>query len=614
MQADIEKLLLSGVVSASAAEKLARLAPGTYVQHKSWGFGRIAAWDATLGSVTIDFLAKKSHPMQFQFAAETLQAMAESHFLARKVNDLASLKADAQNNPRGVLKHILDSLGGKATLLQIQQMLTPEIVANDVAFKTWWDKAKKAIKGDGHFVLPAKKTDPVEYRTEAISKSGTAFERWNSARQSKDQIAALDEILKSLDSLDDAPARVQPIIVAAALAAQKTQKLHATAALELLAVAEELAVATKTATPQPGIAAALRAMERDLVPVLSPLNATRLRQVLSHFPDAFGEEWPGRVAALIPRTTGPRLPAELSRALVERNEDEALRSAYDQSIRGHTVTCEMLYWLASERAETPASEFVGPELLSSILSALERDVTSEIKRSTRLREILTGDRDLIPDLVSGVEAHRVRGVARTLLHSTVFDDLTRKSLVARIIKVHPSIIELLSASSETRQEDGPLIVSWESLEKRKAEFDELVKVKIPQNIKDISIARSYGDLRENFEFKSAKQMQGVLQRQKRDYEAQLSNCRGTDFSDVDASQVSVGTVVRMRGPEGVEETYAILGAWDTDPDKGIVSYLAPSGQSLIGKHVGDTVQLNTGAHEILEITPYRPSGATASES
>jgi hypothetical protein len=281
--------------------------------------------------------------------------------------------------------------------------------------------------------------------------------------------------------------------------------------------------------------------------------------VLRRFPDAFGDEWATQAAHILPKAIGPRLPAEICRALVDLGRPDVLKTAFDQAIRSYNVTCEMLHWLASERATEPARSFLSPELLSTILSALERDTVSDIRRGTKLRELLMNDRELIPDLVSGVETDRVRGVARSLLVSHAFDELTRKSLMARVIKVHPSLSVLLDGT-EHKKEEQPLIVSWASMEQRKREYDELVKEKIPQNVKDIAIARSYGDLRENFEFKSAKQQQAVLQGQKAALEAQLTNCRGTNFENADVTQVSIGTRVKLRAASGEIETLSILGA------------------------------------------------------
>ncbi len=147
---------------------------------------------------------------------------------------------------------------------------------------------------------------------------------------------------------------------------------------------------------------------------------------------------------------------------------------------------------------------------------------------------------------------------------------------------------------QPQEKAASLIVSWSSLEKRKAEYEELVKAKIPENRKEIALARSYGDLSENFEFRAAKQMQSVLMRRKAELEQMLHNARGTSFENVDTSRVSIGTVVKLRNAETKnEETYTILGAWDGDPDRHLISYQTAIGQALLGHSVGEAISLNT---------------------
>ncbi|MGY8688242.1 MAG: GreA/GreB family elongation factor, partial [Verrucomicrobiales bacterium] len=170
-------------------------------------------------------------------------------------------------------------------------------------------------------------------------------------------------------------------------------------------------------------------------------------------------------------------------------------------------------------------------------------------------------------------------------------DLNKNSLLARVIKAHPETQQMVSGEAEDEPEDEGLVVSWESLEKRKEQLEDILKNKIPENTKEISVAASYGDLRENFEFKAAKDMQSVLMRQKDDLEMEITLARGTDFSGVDATKVNVGTIVTLRDDAGEKETYSILGAWDTDLDKGIISYLSNTSKALIGKKVGDEVQV-----------------------
>ena len=176
---------------------------------------------------------------------------------------------------------------------------------------------------------------------------------------------------------------------------------------------------------------------------------------------------------------------------------------------------------------------------------------------------------------------------------------------ARIVKLYPEMQSMIRGGGGEREET--LTVSWASLEKRKEEFEDLVNRQIPQNTKDIATARSYGDLRENFEFKSAKEQQRVLMRRRAEAESDLSRARGTNFENPDTTQVSIGTIVTLRDSEGADETYSILGAWDSAPELGIISYKAVIGQALLGKSIGESADLPTETgSRVVTITRIEP--------
>ncbi|MEI7864678.1 MAG: GreA/GreB family elongation factor, partial [Chthoniobacterales bacterium] len=106
------------------------------------------------------------------------------------------------------------------------------------------------------------------------------------------------------------------------------------------------------------------------------------------------------------------------------------------------------------------------------------------------------------------------------------------------------------------------------------------------------------------------EQQGVLMRQKAELEQQLANCRGTNFENPDISRVALGTTARLRDKStGAEEELHILGAWDGDSAKNIVSYLAAAATALIGHATGETVRLPSehGEREveITSITPFK---------
>jgi transcription elongation GreA/GreB family factor len=209
------------------------------------------------------------------------------------------------------------------------------------------------------------------------------------------------------------------------------------------------------------------------------------------------------------------------------------------------------------------------------------------------------------------DGESARDLVRKIMRTPVFEATDKRALLARAIKARPELQELLETGEEksaAAPENKILTVSWASLERRKKDYDELVNTRIPANSRDIQVAREQGDLRENAGFKFAKEQQGVLLRQKAELEHQLANCRGTNFENPDTSRVGIGTTVRLRdGATGAEEHLHILGAWDGNSAKHIVSYLAAAAIALIGKAVGDTVQIpsETGSREVV-ITAIEP--------
>lgn len=607
MDAELQKLMEAGKLTTAAAAQLEQLKPGTFCLHKSWGFGRVADWNLLLNQIVIDFDKKKAHPMQLQYAGENLTPIPAGHFLALKANDLPALKTQLKENAPAVMRNILENFGGKATQAQISSWLLGDVFS-EAEFKRWWESTKKLLKKEGHFLIPTKKNDPIELRTAPVSQADELLTFFRQARQPKEQAAALDEIIKLHHEFADPEKQLQPLTDAIEETARRNQRLNPAMAFELVIGRDDLlqrAPKLHSSNPDFTIEHLIVEEEPRLAAILAKLPSAKERRVLHALPAALGERWTVRALQLM-QGSNARLVSQMPRVFAEAGKQEELRAALDRSLREHSATSEMLFWLCKNRADWPA--LINPELLSAILSACERDQHNESNsRSTRLRDLLLADRSLIPDIFAGAELGLARDAMRRLMLSPVFDELTKRSLMARIIKLYPDLQSLVSGGQAEEKREA-LVVSWSSLQKRQAELEDLVNRKIPENSREIGVARSYGDLRENFEFKAAKEMQAVLMRRKAELERALHLARGTAFENPDTSQVSIGTVVTLRETtSGLEETYTILGAWDGDPERAIISYQTAIGQALLGHRVGEIVDLNseedTGRYAIMAIEP-----------
>ncbi len=581
-----------GRLDSKTAEALVRLAPGAFCQHKSWGFGRVAEWNLAGGQVFIDFGTKKKHPMQAQYAAETLTPIPDGHILARKATDAAVVKTQAAEDPVGLARQILSDHGGRATTDQIVASLQPEVFEAAAARK-WWEATKKKLKADGHFQIPTKKTDPVVLLEIAVAPGQGLIEQFRVARHTKDQISALDQITKALDDLAKEVDELRSLAAQVEDTAQKGRKLQPSAAVEMLLARDEIIAkheALAVGPDAPSVADILVSEESRLPALFAGLPAAKHRRVLEAFEEAFGDRWADKVLRLA-QESGSRLVVEIFRLFERTNNLPTLHTALAKWISERSISSEILIWLCRERGAAFPGLF-NAELLAAVFSTLERDQLAE-KRGSRLQDLLVDDRELLGELIEGADRDTVRDIMRKLRLTPVFDDLSKRSLMARIVKLHPETQNLITGDAPEEREES-LTVSWPSLEKRKADYEHLIQKEIPQNLRDINMAREQGDLRENFGFKAAKEQQRVLQRRKAESERDLTAARGTDFENPDTTQVSIGTTVTLSGDAGTE-VYSILGAWDSAPELGIVSYKAAIGQSLLGRKPGESVELPSGA-------------------
>jgi transcription elongation GreA/GreB family factor len=609
MSDELNQYIEAGKITSAAAESLSKLSPGTFCTHRSWGFGQIASWELITGQITIDFVTKKGHQMQLQYAAETLSFIPSEHILARVATEASGVKEQASSDPVGLVRAILSDHGGEATADDIAATLVPSVF-DAPGFKKWFDATKKKLKADGHFRIPTKKGDPIVLESTSQNPHDRLIEQFRSARHPKDQVAALDVALKSLNDFAKDIEQLRSLADEVEEAAKRGGKIHVAKAIELLIIRDEICSRHESLKPSSeasSVGSFLADAPYKLTEIFGEIPASKYGRVLEAFPAAFPEEWEDKALRLT-RTSEPRLSSEILKLFVTQEKREVFAEHARRMIRERSASSDFTLWLCKDRQKA-LPELVDEELFSAILAAMEADLHADIK-SKRLEEFLFEDRDLVADLLGKAENDSARLAIRKIMLSPVFADLNRRSLLARVLKVHPSLESLVTNDQDAPVERSEsLVVSWASLQRRKEELEHIEKVLIPQNIRDIATARSYGDLRENFEFKSAKEQQAVLNRQKGELELMLNNARGTNFENVDTEQVAIGTVVTVESKEGgAAETYSILGAWDGVPEKGWVSYQAAIGQALLGKKITDIVDLpadkGNRSVKIISIAPF----------
>jgi transcription elongation GreA/GreB family factor len=591
---DVETLTaaLPENLSPALAEKLKQLVPGTYCLHRSWGFGHVKDWNNATESVSIDFKTKKGHVMQFDYAAESLTPLPKDHLLVLKAEGLEALRQTAKENPVSVIQTAIKSLGAQATADGIMATLSPEVIpAAD--YKKWWEGAKRALKKNGHFYIPSKKSEALRELDAPSALGDSALENLRLANGPKAVLLALNAVSKYWSEIksDAALHEVAELIDATLSKIPKSQ----------LPLQIELALARDdfyTLSGRPAeagtwaVTSLLPLNPAALGTLLDALPGSRQPKLLEAIRVGLSETWPGLFIGLLPRANG-RIAETITESFQEAGREAEVQAAVNRILRERNITCDFLFWLCKNRPAVYGS-LIEPQLFMAILSVLEKDQFSEIKKGTKLYELVLADKALIAAILKDAPVADVRDITRAIILSPVFEELDKRSLLASIIKLYPEVQSMVVGTEKTAAPEAKIIVSWPSLKRREAELEDLDRNQIPQNSKDIGIARGYGDLRENHEFKAAKEMQTILARRKAELEQMLARAEGTDFQSVDTSKVTLGTKVTLKDTASGEVlVFTILGAWDSDLSKGIISYQTAVARALLNHTVGDTVPLST---------------------
>ena len=595
MKEEFEKLAASGKIRAADVDTLVQLATEGFCMHKSWGFGQIKTVDVVLGKLTVDFNGRPDHSIDLAFAPKILAPIAKEHIEARKATDMDGLKQMAALHHDEVIKVIVDSFGNLATTDKVKEVLVPDVVEAD-DYKKWWETARREMKKGGHFKVPTKKTEAIEYQAEDIPLQERLLKDFSAARGLKARLPIGVEMAKSAGDLDDKAAAAEASLAKLNEEIASHVRTQPALALEAVMVRDDLAKALGAEVaedaPQTG---AVWSEDPKLSEVVPAMPVARQSRALESY-QAANENWPQAFLGLVTQVPA-RLVGETVALLSAGGHQDAFRSELASLVNHHGAPSELLLWLAKDKSGEYAA-LLTPEAFGAMLSAIERE-TSDEKRASKLRDFLLTDAKFFDLITSGADIEVVKDVVRAIQMSTCFEGMDKRSVLGKIVKAHPEIQSFITHGDKDKDEkksgDSSLIVSWDSLERKKNDLEELMQKRIPANSKEIEIAREYGDLRENAEFKAAKEQQKVLMALQAEWESDIDRARGINYADADTSTANVGTRVKVTNLANNEsEEYSLMGAWDGDPDNNRISYLTPLGQAIFGSEPGAEVEVQLG--------------------
>lgn len=597
----IDLLISQNPKLAIYREKLESMQPGSYCIHRSWGFGKIEDYDERSNKLLIDFANRDGlQSMDPAFCIDKLEVLPHKHILVRQCKEPEVVRVMIKEKPAEVVISILEhSSNNMISSVELQKYLLL-LLGND--FKKWWNSSKKALIKDHRIAIPAKKTDPYVLREKPLSPEQEVLEEFYIHKNPKNKIALAEKLYQFSESVKEIEEDLPQILNELTEAIQGARQLTQAERLHGVWVRNDLArhLHEDVDLLEPTSSSLIRETE-DLSSLAELLPSSYQKRFLDLITRVYPDEWPDICLNLLKNSAG-RFTGECVSFLCDRKDFQFVSDALTRWLNEQTIRGPVIHWIIknrkSKRYSTLVEHLITPRLLNAIFYAIDYEALQiSGNRRIPLADLLNEDKTIVQDLLKGADYETAHDLAQSLLLNQGFEDLNKKSILARFIKQFSKIQSLVAGESRSKESDA-LFVSKESLDVRKKEYETLINEKISKNKKDIEIAKEHGDLRENAEYKMARQDQETLMARKAQLEQDFALARVTDFKNAPTDRVGVGSLVELNeASSGKKHQYAILGAWDSNPDKNILSYKTPLGQSLLGKKVGDTVSVEVSGNK-----------------
>ncbi|MDR1595467.1 MAG: GreA/GreB family elongation factor [Puniceicoccales bacterium] len=596
---DVEDLIGRDFALKKLRNTFEKMIPGAYCVHRSFGIGQLKGYDREKTRLAVDFGGSDVKLMDPVFCVKKLEILPDDDMLIRFHRNPDEIRQKTKKSSVSLLVEFLEKFPDRRASLGDIEKTFGKIV-EEKNFRRWWNVTKKLIVREPRLNLVEGNVTFLSLCDKPIPEEKQLMQQFESTRdvaKKTDIGGKFVALIKADHSLQNFG--VQVVEKLSEMCASKTKKMGIADRFQACAVRDELAklVGVNIDSLSPKLETMI-AEYSNLAKVCDSLQPRYYAIFLELLTRVFPDEW-DKLCLGILRNCNDKLTSECIYFLKDAGCEDLMAKTFLKWLKEKSLRAALLRWIVKNRHAKKfegifLTELMSPELLRAIFWAIDNEAlagSGKLKKIP-LVELLCSDRTLIRDLLTNATEDVVGDLAQTLLINQGIDNLSKKSLLARFIAIYPGIQELiLSASKAKLPQDASLKVSLASLESKKKEYEILVKEKIPANKKAIEIAREHGDFCENSEYKMARQDQETLLSRKSQLEEEIRLAQVVDFSSVDTSMVSIGSRVRLRHVTSGEITeYVILGAWDSDPVKNIISYKTSIAQALLGKKAKDTVE------------------------
>jgi transcription elongation factor GreA len=607
---------------------------GRYVNHGAgWGAGKIVDVDAEATAILVDFGTKKGHRLSMEMAKGITEFIAENDLRAMKLDRMDELKRLAEDDPAELIRAALRSRRNKATLREIKDKLTDGIIAPET-WSRWWTKTRLGLKTASDVTIGPGNNPTLELSQSSRSYAQNCVRDLKMLDSSEKRIKYFRDLLEEAEEHAEGEAAVGAVaryLIDGAMSPTSDFSLGARISLAFL-VREARKRCPSLEIPPELDPARVANDPREVLAALPsiPLAGHRV-EVLDLLRKVGGKEWPQLYRACILRGEPEAADSCVAALWAGGKREEVEKIVHQVSDRFRDFPMAYLWYSRAvfgdklpegvPRMDLPALLEKVVILHSHIEHQLFRKDDAELRKVGRALAtfVQSGNYQLIRDAFVAATEVEGRNVANVLRINRSLPRDVRDKAIANMLRTRPELAK--GEDDGTQPVGGPrtitidpdvIYTTEDGLFRHQQEYEHLVNVQIPDNAAEIGKAASHGDLSENAEWSAAIERQTHLTRKSEELGADLRRARLVEASMQDGEHATVGSRVTLSLPGSDRRiTYIVLGPWDADQKKGIISYLSPLGSAILGKRVGDTFQVEVSAGPVTYVLESLDDGLAA---
>jgi transcription elongation factor GreA len=545
---------------------------GNYFFFERYGLGRVIDVNPKMREIVVDFEKKKKHYLTLDVAQGVLTPVNEHHFLYQKRKNATVLKTLASERPAELVVLLLSSFRKPLSASEIKGYLEGIVGSADIS--KFWERTRRILEKHDNIKVAGRATKTYAYVASAEDKKNQSISAFHNASLQEKYRLAEEYSIKM-------PEIFKTITPHLARLVNQVQHEHPGLAIDILML---LNTQNKSTGPNQPIDEIVRSNSPEAI-LKDMVNPDHQKRMLSILREKQPQAWIDTASQLVFANDDFRLLDALAEQLMV--VPDKLDDIYHRILAMPKQYPKQFHWMLKKIETGQLDEYMKPTLIPRLIDCL--DYVSGVKAT--VKAILSLPR--FDALLSGADTDTAARILNAIKKSNT---LTRfeKGNFARIMEHHfPDLAE---------EKTDIIYTSEAALRRKQGELEHLLNVQIPENKKEIGRAREFGDLSENFEYKAAKEKQDQLYEKAKTIESELRKAQLIEPDSVQIDRVGVGTAITLkRADDGSVVTYRILGRWDTDLNNNIISNEAPFARSMLGKKIGDLVEIEGVAYSIADI-------------